>query len=161
MIKALMNLLKKIIYKDECEFPKGIIKVKLISENAVIPRKQHINDAAYDLYSTVELYIKPQDYNTIFFDIAIEIPNNMKGIISGRSSMQSNGIFCQIGTIDPNYRGNIGCTLYNANYEAYHVSKGDRIAQLSFEYIPQTIFVEDDKLSESERGNNGYGSTGK
>ena len=137
------------------------VKYKLLSSNAKVPKLMHYGDACFDLYSAEETHILPGETKTIFTDLAIEMTPDYEAVIRGRSGITKHGILVQIGTIDSNYRGNIGITLYNSTDEYWNISKGDRIAQMAIREVPTIVLEEVEKLSDSDRGDKGYGSTGK
>jgi dUTP pyrophosphatase len=119
---------------------------------------------AVDLYSTEDKLILPYEWGTIATGIKIQMPNWMVGLICSRSGMASEkGVFVlnSPGVIDSDYRGEIRVILYNAGDTRYYVEKGQRIAQMMFlsHFRPEFQIVSE--LDKTQRGTNGFGSTGK
>lgn len=164
------------------------IKFKKLSKNAVIPKFGKPGDAGADLTATSLIYNEDTDTFDYGTDIAIEIPEGYVGMIFPRSSIYKTGLILtnHVGIIDQGYRGEImakfkviatyegiddidkekGLAIGHLDEEGndkcgYHIySIGDRIAQLVIVPIPQVTYVESEELSETERGEGGYGSTG-
>jgi dUTP pyrophosphatase len=140
------------------------LKIKKLDENATIPTRAHESDAGLDLYSIEEnVTINPQSRLTIKTGISIEIPEGYYGRVAPKSGLASKqGIDVLAGVIDSSYRGEVKVILYNTNKDvgAWQVFKGDKIAQLIIEKhynFPVEIVKE---LSDTERGDGGFGSTG-
>lgn len=116
-----------------------------------------------DICSAIERTIRPNNgllFNTGF---SVEVPEGFELQCRSRSGLAKNGIFVtnSPGTIDADYRGEICVLLTNLTPSPYTIRRGDRIAQLVFARIPQFEIEEVDKLSDSNRGAGGFGSTGK
>lgn len=142
------------------------LKFKVLN-GGKLPTRAHREDAGFDLYSPADICLRQNEYRTIDLKICVEIPKGYVGFIMGRSSLNIAGILCFNGVIDSGYTGEIAVTLMNfsaRNCEGYnkvYVNKGDRIAQLvvcKLADIDDTVVV--DKLDDTERGDNGFGSTG-
>ena len=139
------------------------IDIKKLTEDAILPTKAHINDSGYDLYSNKDILIHPGFWELVTTGIAVRMPLGIEGCVRPRSGLAlKNGITVlnTPGTIDNNYRGEIGVILFNAGKEPFRVKKGDRIAQLVFQIIPRTYFNELKELDDTDRGSGGFGSTG-
>ena len=137
------------------------IKIKKLSENAVIPKYARHGDAGMDLTVT-DIEIVDHFHVKYKFGIAIEIPLGYVGLVFPRSSIYKQGqiLTNSVGVIDSGYRGEICAVMMgNNSYLSYKV--GDRAAQIMIIPYPQIEFEESNYLSESERGSGGYGSTGK
>jgi len=145
------------------------VKVKKTHPNAIIPKYAKPGDAAMDLYA-VSACIEstgPMDYDTnIVYDtgLAVEIPEGYVGLIFPRSSVSKYNIWLRnaVGVIDSGYRGNIILKYgyYNGVTDnVYNIN--DRIGQLMILPYPKIEFEEVNKLSESDRGLGGFGSTGE
>merc|ERR1711912_112299 len=97
-------------------------------------------------------------------DLAIRMPEGVYGRVAPRSGLAyKKGIDVGAGVIDADYRGNVGVLLFNLDFmknEVFEVKKGDRIAQLVVERIEMLDLEECDSLSETKRGDGGFGSTG-
>jgi len=141
----------------------NILEVKLLSENAKPPFRATSGSAGYDLYSPHEqpITILPRTRRLIDLEISIAIPIGYYGRIAPRSSLSLKGIDVAGGVIDSDYRGHLGVILINNSDQEFIVKQGDRIAQLIIEKIctPEVIVVEE--LTETTRGEGGWGSTGK
>ena len=150
------------------------VKFKRLHKDAVIPSKKIEDDFCFDITAVTEEEIAPNVWR-YGFGFALQIVNNMRiepikeycslcFSIRPRSSVWKTGMILSncIGTIDEGYTGEISAVFYHVmpNMERYHI--GDRIAQLHFDQTTKFLdFIEVDELDETERGSNGYGSTGK
>lgn len=162
------------------------IKVKL-DENAKMPQKAHSSDAGWDLFAP-EDFVVPATRNVIStatimqgYDVVgykpvekpnigsitvntgvhIQIPDGYVGMIKSKSGLNvKHGLIAE-GTIDANYTGSIVVKLYNLSSEPYHFKKHDKITQIVVIPIPQTELIEVDELDDTERGENGFGSSGR
>lgn len=137
------------------------IKFKKMNPNAVIPKRGTIGAAGFDL-TAIGLEVTE---TTLKFDtgIAVEIPPGYVGLVFPRSSICKTGLSLanSVGVIDSDYRGSISFVFYKGPTWIEQYSYGDRIGQLVIMPIPEVEFVEAEELSETERGEGGYGSTGK
>lgn len=142
------------------------VNIKKLSENAVIPKYAKDGDAGMDMTATkiVEETIGTITYGT---DIAVEIPEGFVGLIFPRSSIRKTGLQLSnsVGVIDSGYRGEIQAT-FNKIQGIDNVSKvnyvvGDRICQIMIIPHPYLDFIEVNELNNTERGEGGFGSTGK
>jgi deoxyuridine 5'-triphosphate nucleotidohydrolase len=138
------------------------IRVKKESEDITIPTRGHTLDAGWDLYSSEECYIAPNSRRLVDVGVRLEIPKGYVGLIWPRSGLAVNeGIDVFAGVIDSGYRGVIKVCLYNSSSEAVEIKKDDRIAQILFQETPAFELEEINDLSDSERKEGGFGSTGK
>lgn len=143
------------------------IKIKKLIEDAIIPTKGSNSAAGYDLYAITPKYIqiiRSKSTVKINTGISLEIPDGYFGAIFARSSLATkNGIRpanC-VGVIDADYRGEIIVPLHNDSDNDFKIQTGDRIAQLIIIPHQSIDFVEAETLDDTERGKNGFGSTGK
>ena len=142
------------------------INIKKLTETAKIPTKQHEGDAGYDLYADMRelVTIKPHTTEFIHTGMAIEVPDGYFGAVFARSGLASKqGLRpanC-VGVCDSRYRGEYMVALHNDSAYAKIVSPGDRIAQLVVMPYLNVEFDEVDELSDTERGDDGFGSTGR
>lgn len=135
------------------------LKVKKLSNNATIPSKGSEKAAGYDLFSAYDIIIPKYNKALIKTDIQIELPDGCYGRIAPRSGLSLKyNLDVGAGVIDADYRGNIGVILFNHSDTEYQVQKGDKIAQLICEKIYYSEIEEVDKLTETKRGINGFGS---
>ena len=138
-----------------------ILKIKL-DPGAYIPERAHETDAGLDLRTPISVYIEPGMSATIDTGVHIELPHGTYGKIESKSGLNVKyGIVSCGGVIDEGYTGSIRVKLYNLGGSIHHFSAGDKIAQLIVQecrYEPVEIVPE---LEETERGDNGFGSTGR
>ena len=140
------------------------MKIKFtLDEGAYKPEKAHASDAGYDLRSREEQRITDCCGGRVFdTGVHVEIPEGYVGYVQSRSGLNINhSIICPTGTIDAGYTGSIKVKLYNYGVLAYDVQPGDKIAQLIIQPLADTELVEAETLGESERGTDGFGSTGR
>ena len=137
-----------------------MLSVTKLSEDAFLPTYGSEYAAGLDLYSTKDVLVLPGERVLVPLDIAIELPKNTYGHILPRSGLAlKKGIHIGAGVIDEDYRGNVGVLLFNLGKESVEFKKGDRIAQMVVKpYVHVT--VQEKNVSESERGDKGFGSTG-
>ena len=141
------------------------INVKRLNDLAVIPTRGSSQAAGYDLYAATEYDIEIPPHSTVKIGtgLSFELPNGTMGAIFARSGLATKSGLrpanC-VGICDSDYRGEYIVPLHNDTNEVQVIASKERIAQLILmPYIPMT-FKEVDKLSETARGNNGFGSTG-
>ena len=137
-----------------------IIRFIKLKNTAITPAKMHPEDACYDLYAAEDLEVPHNGSATAMLGLALEIPYGFAGIIKGRSGLTKAGVIVPTGTIDQNYRGEIGVTLLNTSRKSYTVKQGDRIAQFCVTPTYSLYFDEVSELSKTDRGTQGFGSTG-
>ena len=144
------------------------MKIMKIYDDAILPTRGSAEAAGYDLYARLRehetLQILPHETTKIGTGIAIECPKGyFAGIFarSGLATKQGLRPANCVGIVDSDYRGEIIVAIHNDSDEIRYIENGDRIAQMILiPYIPMT-FIETDELSESGRGQDGFGSTGK
>jgi dUTP pyrophosphatase len=136
------------------------VRIKKLNENAVIPTYAKDGDAGMDVVAT-RIINERLDSITYGTDIALEIPEGFVGLIFPRSSIRKTDLILSnsVGVIDSGYRGEIQATFKRSGVYAYAV--GDRICQIMIIPHPPIEFEEADELSDTERGEGGFGSTGK
>ena len=132
-----------------------------LSDDAIPFTYSREGDACMDMYAAYDYIIMPGTSEIIKTNIALEIPEGYEGIVRGRSGLASQGILCHIGTIDCNYRGNIGVILFNATRDSFNIYKGNRIGQFSIHPVTHINLIQSKELSKTNRGELGYGSSGK
>lgn len=141
------------------------INITKLNDRAVIPTKGHTGDAGFDLYACIEepISIKPGETVKVPTGLAVEIPNGYFGAVFARSGLATKqGLRpanC-VGVCDAPYRGEYIVPLHNDSDEERVVNPQDRIAQLIIMPFLEVQFDVVDDLSETERGNGGFGSTG-
>lgn len=142
------------------------INLKLLKENTIVPTYGSTYSAGADLYAAIDeaITIKPNETAFIGTGIAFEIPSGFVGLVYARS-----GLGCKkglapsnkVGVIDSDYRGELIVALHNHSQETHVINPNDRIAQIVFTpYLKGNFQVVDD-LTNTTRGDGGFGSTGK
>ena len=164
------------------------INFKKLSDTAIAPTKGHYNDAGFDLYADEDAILAYGETKVIATNIALELPDGYMADVRPRSGLTSKtALRVQYGTVDAGYRGNIGIICDNVDnlYKvktidnklhaiitgdqdailtyntAIEIKRGDKIAQLVIQKIPDIELIEADELNETARGADGFGSTGK
>lgn len=141
---------------------KTTVKIQLLKNEGKVPTKTNINDAGFDLYSAIDTVIPSKQRKTVSTGIAIQMPEHFAGLIWPRSGLSvKQGIDVLAGVVDSGYRGEIMVCLYNTSDENVSISIGDRIAQIIFQEVPRVIMEVHESLGSSQRGDNGFGSSGK
>jgi dUTP pyrophosphatase len=140
-----------------------MVKVKKLDPNAVIPSYSKVGDAGMDLTITKE--IENTSFSVSYgFGIAMEIPKGYVGLVFPRSSVRNQDLILSncVGVIDSGYRGEIQATFKKTNgLDSLKYNVGERGAQIIILPYPQVFMTEVPELSDSERGEGGFGSTGK
>lgn len=140
------------------------IKFKKVHENAVVPSKATKGAAGYDITAVAHSIIEGPDYGYVEYrtGLAMEVPEGWVVKIYPRSSISKTGLLLanDVGIIDSDYRGEIFLRFKYVKDTAKY-KDGDRIAQMVIERIRPIEFVEVEELSDTERGEKGFGSTGK
>lgn len=143
------------------------MKVNIINKsNNALPAYETIASAGLDLRAFISetITLKPMERRLIPTGLFIEIPVGYEAQVRPRSGLAfKNGITVlnSPGTIDADYRGEIGVILINLSNEPFTIESGDRIAQLIFASVEQAEWISTVTLSETHRGDGGFGSTGK
>ena len=138
------------------------VKVKKLCEDAQLPTRNNESDAGADL-RTIESYLLKAGERKLFkTGISVSIPYGCYGRIAPRSGLAYKyGIDTLGGVIDSGFLGEVGVILLNTSGENYQVVKGDKIAQLIIERCFLYPFIEVEGLDETDRGEKGFGSSGK
>lgn len=141
-----------------------IMKIKKLDEKAVIPKRGSASAAGYDIYSIEDVSLPSGETKLIRTGLSMEIPENYFGGVFARSGLAvKEGIRpanC-VAVIDADYRGELMVPLHNDSKEERRITVGERIAQLVILPFLPVEFEETDELSETDRGEGGFGSTGK
>ena len=137
------------------------IKYKLLAPNAHVLTQSHDSDAGWDLYATHPAVVSSHQRKIINTGISLEIPPSFVGLIWPRSGLSVNhGIDVLAGVVDSGYRGEIMVCLFNTSLKPVRVEPGDRIAQILFQEVPKFKMVKSTELTETERKDKGFGSSG-
>lgn len=138
------------------------LPVKMDADAGYVPRYAHDGDAGLDLRAVEDYTIATGDSVMVRTGLHVEIPRWHVGLVFPRSGLGSRGITLRnaVGVVDSGYRGEVLAALWNTTHEPFEIHKGDRVCQLVvMPYCPCSV-DEVDALSDSERGADGYGSTG-
>lgn len=138
------------------------LPVKMDEDAGYVPMYEHDGDAGLDLRAVEDYTIAPGESAMVRTGLHVEIPRWHVGLVFPRSGLGSKGITLRnaVGVVDSGYRGEVLAALWNTTDKPFEVHKGDRVCQLVvMPYCPCSV-DEVDALSDSERGDGGYGSTG-
>src|SRR5690625_1491117 len=188
--KAASELMQEAAANAEVSTQSISVGFKRLSDGATIPTKAHKTDSGWDLYASEDVIIEPGETVIVPTGIAVDLPKGFEAQVRPRSGVTAKTkLRVQLGTIDNGYKGEIGVIVDNVNsFRAdnfvslltyidgktrldnsgglygegtYLIRKGDRIAQLVVQALPEVTAVEiDDFTQDSERGEGGFGSTG-
>ena len=143
------------------------MEIKIINRSKhITPKYETKNSAGMDIkaFLTSAIILKPLERTLIKTGLFVELPNGYEAQVrprSGLSLKKGITILNSPGTIDADYRGEIGIILINLSNNNFEINDGDRIAQLVISKYERISWVEVDSLSETSRGSDGFGSTGK
>lgn len=140
------------------------LRIKKLHPRAILPTRARPGDSGLDLHVLLDshTHLAPGEGWLFQTGIAIELPEGYEGQVRGRSGLTKRRIFAcgGLGTVDNGYRGDVGVFLFNNSPSLLVLNPGDRIAQLVVCPVVYPEVMEVEKLSETERGANGFGSTG-
>lgn len=137
------------------------VKIKII-ENGKMPEFKTDGAVCADCYARCEdeIIVPPHSRKLVPLGFAIELPKGYEAQLRPRSGLTSKQIDNGFGTIDFDYRGEVKACLINNSYEKFVVNNGDRICQIAIREVPKISFEQVEELSVTERGTDGFGSTG-
>ena len=139
------------------------LRVKRLSSSATLPVRAHPADAGLDLHSAVDLDIPPGETRLVGTGLALELPPGTEAQVRPRSGLaltHSVTVLNTPGTIDEGYRGEVGIILINHGQRVFEVRRGMKVAQLVVQPTLAVEIVAVDALSDTSRGERGFGSTG-
>ena len=165
MLNTLINTSINITF-DIADNPRERINVNIqkISPDAILPKYAHPSDAGADIFAVEETLIPPSSTVLVKTGLKVAIPCGYEIQIRPRSGLSLKTplrVANAPGTIDSNYRGEICVIMTNTGNNALTINKGDRIAQMVISPSPMIVWNETDNLDETDRGDGGFGSTGK
>jgi dUTP pyrophosphatase len=143
------------------------MEVKIINKSKhTLPQYESLGAAGLDLKANIseKITLKPLERVLVKTGLFLEIPLGFEAQVRPRSGLAfKNGIAVlnSPGTIDADYRGEIGVILVNLSNDSFVIEDGERIAQLVFAKVEQAFWIEAENLSETNRGEGGFGSTGR
>lgn len=139
----------------------------MLDPDAIMPTRAYKLDAGLDLYSPHDWHLGARnsnalDYVTIDTGVHIQIPEGYVGFVKSKSGLMVKNNIVTDGTVDSGYTGSIKVKLFNHSYsESYNIQRGDKIAQLVLLPIITPDLVVVDAFPATERGNKGFGSSGR
>ena len=151
------------------------IKVKILSPNAVVPKYAHPTDTGFDLYTSEDVSLDAYSTGIAKTGLAFELPAGWGIMLRNRSGITVKGcpvilptdgdtvnmpVTVFIGTLDEDYRGEIGIMVRNESKHTIIIPKGTKLAQGVLEKVHQATFTLVEELSNTTRGDGGFGSTG-
>ena len=140
------------------------VSIKILSRDAQIPHMAYNGDAGVDLRSVERIVLEPQERAMVTTGLAIALPEGYAGFVLPRSGLAAKhgiSIVNAPGLIDSNYRGELKVILLNTDPDkSFTIEIGDRIAQLIVMPVPTINFEQVEELTESQRGESGFGSSG-
>ena len=140
------------------------VPVLIVCDESMVPIYAKPGDAGADLRASHDAVVPAGDRVLVKTGCSLALPGGYVGLVHPRSGLALNHgitVLNSPGTIDAGYRGEIMVTLFNSSKEDFHISFGDRIAQLLIQQVAKADFVRVEKLPQSDRGESGYGSSGK
>lgn len=139
-----------------------MIKTKLSHPLARLPRRNHPTDAGLDIYAVECATLRPGVHAVLPTGVHMEIPEGFVGLIWPRSGLAAkHGIDTLAGVVDSSYRGEIKVSIINHGHEDFEIKPGDRIAQLIIQRCELWECVQVGELSDTDRGEQGFGSSGR
>lgn len=140
------------------------LNIKRLYDDVVLPSYAYTGDAGLDLRSHEDVELKPFERKLVSTGLAVAIPDGYAGFVQPRSGLAAKlglSIVNTPGLIDAHYRGELKVILINLDAESsVELKKGERIAQLVIQKVPEVELVEVDELDETDRGTGGFGSSG-
>ena len=147
------------------------IKLSKFKDDLIMPVRAHYNDAGIDCFAQEDFILQTRETKNTFryiddvqyirmipLGFGLIVPDGYQAVIKPRSSMNAKGIITQIGTIDSGYRGEIKAIFINESLDTHFFKKGDKICQIVIEPV---VLAEPVLELGDERGEGGFGSTGK
>ena len=125
------------------------------------PRRAHDTDAGADLRTPHDVWVPAHDSVLIDTGVHVELPPNTRGELWSKSGLNCNSCITTTGLIDEGFSGTIKVRVYNHGNNAYHFQAGDKVTQLVVSPVYYPTYVEAEEIQAGERGNAGYGSTGR
>lgn len=139
------------------------MKIKL-EPNGTKPTRADQGAAGYDLYAADNYTIYPNEVVKVSCGVAMEIPEGVVGLLFARSGLGINKRITPsnaVGVIDSSFRGVVTAALQNLSQDEFKITRGDRVAQMVFVQYKSYNFEVVEELSETSRGEGGFGSTGQ
>jgi dUTP pyrophosphatase len=163
IVKNVSNWLKQKAEKRSMSGIHEVVIKVMVPEDHPIPKYQHKWDAGFDLRSLEDLVIMPGEHESFQAGLRIEIPEGYVGLVCPRSGLARKygvTLLNTPGVVDAPYRGVVGVNLINHGKQPFTVMAGDRVAQMLIVPVAAVQFMRVDSLTETSRGEGGFGSTG-
>lgn len=139
----------------------SVLPFLLLDSQARLPTRAHPEDAGLDLYSLESLVLPAHQGRLVKTGLALELPSGYVGLLADRSSLGKKGLKIMGGVIDAGYRGELLVSLWNLASADFQLTQGDKIAQLLVFPIAVPVPQQVWELSPSDRGEKGFGSSGR
>ena len=136
------------------------LRVRRIHPEAKLPSYGHKGDAGLDLFSSADYVLQAGEVKAILTGIKVAIPRGHVGLIWDKSGISLRGVHKLAGVVDAGYRGEVQVVMINLGNKPYEIKKGMKIAQMLIQPISEVKVVETEDLDETQRGEDGFGSTG-
>lgn len=136
------------------------MKIKLF-KNVQLPKKSHLPDSGLDCFMPESFELKPLETKTIGLGIGIQVPEGFAGMLVPRSSIAEKGLLIQTSIIDPDYTGEIHLIITNCSNNNVVIEKNQRVCSLVVYNVLNVRLDIVYDFEQTDRGNNGLGSTGK
>lgn len=139
------------------------LRFKKLVPEALAPTKAHPSDLGWDVFALADIVIPPHQRGMVKTGIAIGFPENVGGVLKDRSGNAAKlGLHVLAGVIDPTYTGEIIVVMLNSGTVPVKIDKGDKVAQMMLMPVFQVSnLIEVEDLGETDRGDKGFGSSGK
>ena len=138
------------------------VKVKKLNADAIVPKYAHEGDAGLDFFCVEDVELKPGEKHLFKTGISMELPPGFVSLVWDKSGLGVvKGLKVLGGVLDAHYRGEYKIGLLNTSKETVHFKKGDKIAQVLIQPVVSAEIEEVDELSDTKRGEGGFGSTGR
>ena len=140
------------------------VRVKRLTASATLPGRAHPGDAGLDLCAAVDLEIGPGETGLVATGLSLELPPGTEAQVRPRSGLalkHSVTVLNSPGTVDEGYRGEVGVILIHHGRAVFEVKRGMKVAHLVIQPTLAVEVIESDTLSETSRGQGGFGSTGR
>ena len=137
------------------------LKVKKLKDGAQLPKYAKEGDVGLDMYSMEHVTINPGEHYRLWHGFAMEFPTGYAAIVKDKSSISKAGLHTMGGVFDAGYRGEYNTHLVNLSDKPYTIEVGDKVSQILILPVMIAEIEETDTLSESQRGDMGFGSSGK
>ena len=133
----------------------------VLDQNAIAPTRAHATDAGLDLYARERTTVPARGYALFRTGVHVEIPHGCAGILMSKSGLNVKHSIVNTGLIDEGYTGEITVKLYNNSYSEFTFEAGEKISQLVIVPVRYEEVEIAESLSKTERGDKGFGSTGR